>query len=277
MGRVEGKVGFITGAARGQGRAHAVRLAQEGADIIGIDVCERVGTTIYPPSTPEDLEETVRLVEKQGQKMLARQADVRDYPAVKAAVDDGVAEFGRLDIVAASAGIVTYGLTEELEEHVWQDMVDVNLTGVWHTCKAAIPHLIAGARGGSIIITTSIAGLKGVPLCAHYTAAKHGAVGLMKTMVNELGQHSIRVNTLHPTNVNTDMFHNDETYRLFLPDSPNPNREDATAAAYGMHVLPIPWVEPEDLANALLFLASDEARFITGATLPIDAGVLQKF
>jgi (+)-trans-carveol dehydrogenase len=277
MGRVEGKVAFITGAARGQGRSHAVRLAEEGADIIGIDACGRVGTTSYPPSTSADLEETVRLVEKHGRQMVATEADVRNYDDLKAALDDGVRELGRLDIVAANAGIVTYGPAHELEEHVWQEMIDVNLTGVWHTCKAAIPHLISGDRGGSIIITTSISGLTGLPNVAHYVASKHGCVGLMKTLVNELGRYSIRVNTLHPTNVNTDMFHNDETYRLFQPDSPNPTREAATEAAYGMHVLPIPWVEPGDLANALLFLASDEARYITGATLPVDAGALQKF
>jgi (+)-trans-carveol dehydrogenase len=277
MGRVEGKVAFITGAARGQGRAHAVRLAEEGSDIIGIDVCGRVGTTTYPPATVDDLEETVRLVEKHGRRMVAHQADVRNYDDLKAALDEGVQELGRLDIVAANAGIVTYGPTEELEEHVWQEMIDVNLTGVWHTCKAAIPHLIAGGRGGSIIITTSISGLMGLPNVSHYVASKHGCVGLMKSMVNELGQHSIRVNTLHPTNVNTDMFHNEETYGLFQPGNPNPTREAATEAALGMHVLPIPWVEPIDLANALLFLASDEARYITGATLPVDAGALQKF
>lgn len=276
MGRVEGRVALITGAARGQGRSHAVRLAEEGADIIGVDACARVGSTIYDPSTVDDLNETVRLVEKTGKQMIAGQVDVRDISSLREFVEGGVETLGRLDIVAANAGIVTYGRTHELTEEVWQEMIDVNLTGVWHTCKVAIPHMLAGGCGGSIIITTSIAALKGLPNTAHYSASKHGAVGLMKAMVNDYGSYSIRVNTLHPTNVNTHMLHNPGTYSLFVPDKDDVSRDEAMAVAPAMHALPTPYVEPIDMANALLFLASDEARYVTGAMLPIDAGALQR-
>lgn len=206
MGRVAGKVAFITGAARGQGRAHAVRLAQEGADIIAIDICDKVGTSVAEPSTPEDLAETVRLVEAEDRRIIATQADVRDYGALKAAVDAGVAELGRLDIVCANAGMWNYSLLEDFAEDAWQEVIDINLTGPWHTAKAAIPHLRAGGRGGSIIITSSAAGLKAYAHCGPYVAAKHGVVGLMRTLAVELAPASIRANSIHPTNVDTALF-----------------------------------------------------------------------
>jgi (+)-trans-carveol dehydrogenase len=204
-GRVEGKVAFITGAARGQGRSHAVRLAQEGADIIAVDLCDQVDSVPYPMATPEDLADTVKQVEALDRRIVATQADVRDYGAVKQALDDGVAQLGRLDIVSANAGIASFGRAEELPEQTWQDMIDTNLTGVWHAAKAAIPHLIAGGRGGSIVLTSSAAGLKAYANVAHYVSAKHGVVGLMRTLALELAPHMIRVNSLHPTQVDTDM------------------------------------------------------------------------
>jgi (+)-trans-carveol dehydrogenase len=275
-GRVAGKVAFITGAARGQGRSHAIRLAQEGADIIAIDVCEDIETVPYGGATEADLAETVKEVEALDRRIVAQKADVRDYAGLKKALDDGVAQLGRLDIVSANAGIFSFGPAAELTEEQWGQMIDINLSGVWRTCKAAIPHLIEGGRGGSIIITSSTAGIKGGPNHAHYVSAKHGVVGLMRTLALELAPHSIRVNSLHPTTVDTDMIQNDALYRLFLPAAEHPTREEFAAVSQGMQALPIPWVDPVDISNALLFLASDEARYITGVTLPVDAGTTQK-
>ncbi len=275
-GRLEGKIAFITGAARGQGRSHAIRLAQEGADIIAVDICRQVDSVPYPMATPEDLAETVRQVEALDRRIVASQADVRDYDAVKAAVDAGVAELGHLDIVSANAGISSVGRADELPEQTWRDMIDTNLTGVWHAAKAAIPHLKAGGRGGAIILTSSAAGLMAMENIAHYVSAKHGVVGLMRTLALELAPFSIRVNSLHPTTVNTDMIQNEATYALFRPDLEHPTVEDATDTFLMLNALPVRWVEPIDISNALLFLASDEARYITGVTLPIDAGCVIK-
>jgi (+)-trans-carveol dehydrogenase len=275
-GRVEGKVAFITGAARGQGRSHAVRLAEEGADIIAVDICAQIGSVPYEMATPADLAETVREVEALDRRIVAAEADVRDYAALKAALDDGVAQLGGLDIVSANAGIASFAPAADLEEATWQDMIDVNLTGVWHAAKAAIPHLIAGGRGGSIVLTSSTAGLVALPNMAHYVAAKHGVVGLMRTLALELAPHSIRVNSVHPTGVNTPMVQNEPTMRVFLPGVENPTAEQYAEAMGALNALPIPWVEPRDVSNAVLFLASDEARYITGVTLPVDAGSTQK-
>jgi (+)-trans-carveol dehydrogenase len=274
-GRVAGKVAFITGAARGQGRSHAIRLAEEGADIIAVDVCEEVPTVPYPGATPADLAETARQVEALDRRIIARQADVRDYAGLKAALDDGVAELGRLDIVCANAGIFSHAPTVELTEEQWGTMIDINLSGVWRTCKAAAPHLIEGGNGGSVIITSSVAGLKGQPQFGHYVAAKHGLVGLMRTLALELAPHSIRVNTVHPGNVNTPMVQNEDLYRLFLPDSPNPTREQFEQRLSGARtMLPAPYAEAADISNAVVFLASDEGRYITGVALPIDLGAM---
>ena len=276
-GRVEGKVAFITGAARGQGRSHAVRLAQEGADIIAVDVCQQIRGVPFPMSTPDDLKKTVRLVEEQDRRIVAAQADVRDYAALKAAVDDGVAKLGRLDIVVANAGSGNGGKPlAETDEQTWQDMIDVNLTGVWLTTKAAIPHMIAGGRGGSIVLTSSVGGLKAHPNVGNYVAAKHGVVGIMRTLALELAQHRIRVNSVHPTQVNTPMVMNESTFRMFRPDLENPTRDDFAPISQMINVLPVPWVEPEDISNAVLFLSSEEGRYITGVPLPIDAGALIK-
>ncbi|MDH6245040.1 mycofactocin-coupled SDR family oxidoreductase [Mycobacterium sp. OTB74] len=277
-GRVEGKVAFITGAARGQGRSHAIRLAQEGADIIAVDVCGPISAdSQIAPSTPDDLAQTVDLVKGLGRRIIAEQVDVRDFDALKAAVDSGVEQLGRLDIVCANAGIGNGGQTlDKTSEEDWDDMIGVNLSGVWKTVKAAVPHLISQGQGGSIILTSSVGGLKAYPHTGHYIAAKHGVVGLMRTFAIELGQHSIRVNSVHPTNVNTPMFMNEGTMKLFRPDLTNPGPEDLKVAAQFMHVLPIGWVEPEDISNAVLFLASDESRYITGLPMTVDAGSMLK-
>jgi SDR family mycofactocin-dependent oxidoreductase len=275
-GRVEGKVAFITGAARGQGRSHAIRLAEEGADIIAVDIADQVTSVPYPMATPEDLAETVKEVEAMDRRIVATQADVRDYAGLKQALDDGVTQLGRLDIVCANAGISSFGRADELDETTWQDMIDINLTGMWHACKATIPHLVDGGRGGSIVITSSDAGLKGYQNLAHYVSAKHGVVGLMRTLALELAPHFIRVNSLHPSTVDTGMIQNEATYRLFRPDLDNPGRQELADAGTAINALPVPWLEPTDISNAVLFLASDEARYITGVTLPVDAGFLVK-
>ena len=272
-GRVEGKVAFITGAARGQGRSHAVRLAQEGADIIAIDICKPFESVSTQPSRPEDLAETTDLVKGHNRRIFTAEVDVRDFDALKAAVDAGVEQLGRLDIVVANAGIGSGGDTlDETNERDWNETIDVNLSGVWKTVKAGVPHLLAGARGGSIILTSSTGGLKAYSHFGHYVAAKHGVVGLMRAFAVELGQHMIRVNSVHPTHVNTPMVMNEANYRLFRPDLGNPGRADIAPICQTFHTLPIPWVEPEDISNAVLFLASDESRYVTGVTLPIDAG-----
>ena len=276
-GRVEGKVAFITGAARSQGRSHALRLAQEGADIIAVDVCAPIGSIgMYPPATDEDLAETVRQVEALDRRIVATKADVRDSAAMKAAVDDGVAQLGRLDIVLGNAGVFEIQPALELSDEAWREMIDINLTGVWNTCKVALPHLIEGGRGGSIVLTSSTAGLKGTPNTIHYTAAKHGVVGVMRTLANEFAQHSIRVNSVHPTGVDTVMIQNEKTWGLFAPGDPAPSREKAAPIFESTNALPVPWVEPVDISNAILFLVSDEARYITGVTLPVDAGYTVK-
>jgi SDR family mycofactocin-dependent oxidoreductase len=275
-GRVEGKVAFITGAARGQGRSHAVRLAQEGADIVAVDACAPISSVDkYPLATKEDLDDTVAAVEALGRRIVARVADVRDADGLGGALEEGVSELGGLDIVVANAGIASYGMSWELTEEMWQQMLDVNLTGVWHTAKAAVPHLISRG-GGSMVFTSSIGGLKGIMQVAHYVSAKHGIVGLMRTMANELAGHRIRVNTVHPTNVDTDMIQNPGTWGMFAPGDPEPTRDKAMPGFMSLNALPVPWIESIDISNAVLFLASDEARFITGVTLPVDAGAAVK-
>jgi (+)-trans-carveol dehydrogenase len=275
-GRVAGKVAFITGAARSQGRSHAIRLAQEGADIIAVDIAGPVDSvTAYPMATEEDLAETVRQVEALDRRIVARKADVRDPQALRAALDDGVAQLGKLDIVCANAGIFQTQPSLGLEDKDWQETIDINLTGVWNTVKAALPHLIAN-NGGSIILTSSVAGLKGVPNAINYAAAKHGVIGIMRTVALEFAQHGIRANSVHPTSVDTIMVQNESVWGLFDPANPHPTRESAEPIFTTTNTLPVPWVEPIDISNAVLFLASDEARYITGVTLPVDAGAMIK-
>ena len=277
MGKLEEKVAFITGAARSQGRSHAVRLAQEGADIIAVDLAGPVPSiSSYPPATEEDLAETVRQVEALDRRIVARKADVRDAGALRAAVDEGVAQLGRLDIVLGNAGVFDSAPALEVTDDAWREMIDINLTGVWNTCKVALPHLLQGGRGGAIVLTSSTAGLKGIPNTVHYTAAKHGVVGIMRTLANEFAQHSIRVNTVHPTAVDTVLIQNEKTWGLFVPDDPAPSREKAEPIFASTNALPVPWVDPVDISNAILFLVSDEARYVTGVTLPVDAGYTLK-
>lgn len=271
-GRMEGKVAFVTGAARGQGRAHAVRLAQEGADVIAVDVCASLpSVSTYPGATLEDLDATVAQVRGLGRRIVASVTDVRDGDGLAKALDAGVAELGGLDTVVANAGIASFGDSGAITDSMWQEMLDVNLTGVWHTARAAVPHL-RRRGGGSMVFTSSIGGLKGIMNVGHYVATKHGLVGLMRTMANELGPQRIRVNTVNPTNVDTHMIQNPGTYALFAPDDPDPTREKAMDGFRSLNAMPVPWVEVEDIANAVLFLASDEARYVTGVTLPVDAG-----
>jgi SDR family mycofactocin-dependent oxidoreductase len=274
--RLAGKVALITGAARGIGRAQAVRFAREGADIIGLDVCGPVDTVVIPSSTPDDLDETARLVSGTGARIVTEIVDIRDPAPLKEAVDRGVTAFGGLDIVCATAGITSRGFATEMTEATWQTMLDVNLSGVWRTCKVTAPHLIA--RGaGSVILVSSIAGMRGLVGVTHYTAAKHGVVGLMRTLANELAPHGIRVNSVHPTNVDTPMIQNEAVSSAFRPDLDRaPTTDEFAAAARTMNMLDTPWVEPLDVANACLFLASDEARYITAVTLPVDAGSTQR-
>ncbi|MBB5160574.1 mycofactocin-coupled SDR family oxidoreductase [Mycobacterium sp. AZCC_0083] len=267
MGKLDGKVAFITGAGRGQGRAHAVRLAADGADIIGLDICADVDSIDYPQSRPEDLDETARLVEKEGRRIVARQADVRDADAVEQVVADGLEEFGRLDIVIANAGVVRLSPGGDRRQ-TFRNIVDVNLFGVWNTVEAALPSLIDGGRGGSIVITSSSAGLKGTGTDRAggqaYTASKRGLVGLMQVWANEYAQYSIRVNTIHPTGVATGMVMNETMAALFEAGD--------TAVSAMQNALPIPVLAPEDIANAVAFLVSEEAKFITGTAWPLDAG-----
>ena len=272
MGLLDGKVAFITGAARGQGRSHALTLAREGADIIAVDICRQAQTVPYPMATPDDLAETVKEVEALDRRIIASEVDVRDLTALTAAVNDGVTELGRLDIVLANAGISTPAPTLEMDEQVWDEMIEINLTGQWKTIRAAVPHIIAGGRGGSVVITSSLAAIYANENTAHYSAAKAGLVMLMKVLAKELGPQSIRVNTIHPTTVATDMILNEPTYRLFRPDLENPTREDFEVAARTLNKLPIAAIAPADISNAILYLVSDAGRYVTGTTHVVDAG-----
>ncbi len=275
-GKLAGKVAFITGVARGMGRSHAVRLAGEGADIIGLDLVEQVASVTYPMATPADLDETVRLVEEAGGRIVVTTGDVRKPGDVDAALAAGLAAFGRVDIVIANAGIASFCPSWQMSEQMWQDMIDINLTGVFHTVKSAIPSMIEAGRGGSIFLISSVAGIKGIRNLIHYSSAKHGLVGMMQGLCNELAEYNIRVNTIHPTSVSTPMVINDVTFRAFRPDLVDPSEDDIREAMLGQNALPIPYVEAIDVSNAILFLASDEARYITGVSLPIDGGSLVK-
>ncbi|MFI7667709.1 mycofactocin-coupled SDR family oxidoreductase [Nocardia sp. NPDC049526] len=276
MGRVEGKVAFVTGAARGQGRSHAVKLAEEGADIIAVDICRDIESIQYSLSRPEDLEETTRLVEKTGRRIIAEQADVRDRAQLAAAIERGIAEFGHLDIVVAQAGIA--GMKGEPQWQAWTDVIDTNLIGVINAVQAALPHLGAGA---SIIATGSTAALMDFskvdqpgkdPGGVAYMVAKR----LLSQYIHEIATHlapsSIRANVVHPTNCDTPMLHSEPMYRSFRPDLEHPTRADAEPAFFVQQAMPVPYVDPEEISNAVLFLASDESRFITGTQLRVDAG-----
>lgn len=275
MKSLDGRVAFITGVARGQGRSHAIRLAAEGADIIGVDICADIASNGYPMASTDELDETVALVEAQGAKMLASVADVRDFHALDAALTAGVEHFGRLDIVCANAGIASMAfreLTIDEELAMWTDVIDVNLVGSFHTARAAVPHLIAGERGGSIVFTSSTAGLRGFGGMQGgglgYAASKHGIVGLMRTLSNALAPYSIRVNTVHPTAVNT-MMANNPAMAAFLENYPD-------GGPHLQNPMPVGMLEPEDISAAIAYLVSDAAKYVTGVTFPVDAGFCNK-
>lgn len=272
MGKLDGKVAFISGAARGQGRSHALRLAQEGADIIAVDTSQQVQTVPYDTARADDLAETVRQVEALDRRIIASDVDVRDLAGLTTAADEGVAALGRLDIVLANAGISTMAPTLEMSADMWQTMIDINLTGAWKTLRAAVPHIVAGGRGGAVVITSSLAALWVNENIAHYTAAKTGLIGLMKVLAKELAPQNIRVNSVHPTTVATEMILNDATYRLFRPDLDDPSRADFEEAARQLNKLPVSMVEASDISEAVLYLVSDSGRYITGNTHAIDAG-----
>ncbi|KAA9156567.1 mycofactocin-coupled SDR family oxidoreductase [Amycolatopsis acidicola] len=275
MGRVAGRVALITGAARGQGRAHAVRLAQEGADIVAVDLCRDQPALRYGQGTPGDLAETARLVEKEGRRIIARAGDVRDQATLDAVVAEALGEFGRIDVLVSNAGIANQGAAHELTDKQWDDILGTNLVGAFHAAKAVIPAMLA-QRAGSIVFVSSTVGLRGVPGMAHYGASKHGIQGLMLSLANELGPSGIRVNSVNPGTVNTPMAMNDTLLKMFIPEVDDPTPEDA-AKAYGtLTLLPAPWVEPEDVSNAVLWLASDEARYVSGVAIPVDAGQLAR-
>ncbi|KHJ71019.1 mycofactocin-coupled SDR family oxidoreductase [Rhodococcus sp. Chr-9] len=275
-GRVQGKVAFITGAARGQGREHAVRLAEEGADIIAVDICQNISTIGYPMATREELDETAELVKNLGQKVVAFEADVRDVDALRAAVATGVSELGRIDTVVCNAGILGHVNGWEIPPEAWKDTIDVCLTGVYNTCQATIPQLLKQGDGGSIVMTGSRAASKGLRNLGHYDAAKHGVVGLMRAMANELAEESIRVNVVNPHAVDTIMVHNPDAYKVFAPHIENPTREDAGAAFRTLNAMPVDFIDAREISQAVLWLASDESRFVTGQTLGVDLGAVIK-
>jgi SDR family mycofactocin-dependent oxidoreductase len=274
MRRLEGKVAFITGAARGQGRSHAVRFAEEGASVVALDICDQIPTVFYPMATKSDLDETKAMVEAVGGKIITEIADVRDRGQVLAAYAAGIREFGKIDIVLPNAGIMPLMGPGE-QEQAWHDGIATLLTGVWNTMDVAIPGMIERGRGGAIIITSSSAGLSSIglntsPGQAAYSAGKHGVVGLMRLYASQLAKHSIRVNTVHPTGVNTPMVVNAE-YAAFAEAYP----EIAGSPNY-QNPMPVQLVEPVDISNAMVYLASDEARYVTGVTFPVDAGYLNR-
>lgn len=277
MGSLDGKVAFITGAARGQGRSHALRLAAEGADIIALDIGRHAFETVeYPVGTGAELDETVAEVEALGRRAVKGLADVRDLAQVQTVVDAGLDRLGRIDIVCANAGIGSFVSSMEMSAQQWQEMIDVNLTGVFHTVRAAVPSMIERGEGGSLVLTSSTAGLIAFAHTAHYTAAKHGVIGLMKTLALELGQHGIRVNAVCPTTVNTPMIANAPTFELFRPDITAPTAEDVREPFAALNILDVPWIEPEDVSEAIVWLCSDAARSVTGVALPVDAGNIVK-
>jgi SDR family mycofactocin-dependent oxidoreductase len=269
MGELDNKVALVTGAARGQGRSHCVALAEAGADIIAIDICADIDSIPYPLASKEDLDETARLVAEKGRRISTYAADVRQLADLEAAVAGGIGQLGEIDIVVANAGVVALGVADPKNEQVYRDIVETNLFGAWNTIAATVPSIIRKGVGGSIILTSSVQGLigrggDGSAAVFAYAASKHGLVGLMKSAANAYGDHSIRVNTVHPTGVATPMIMNEHMARM--------QAEGTTSKGMGGNMLPVPWVEAEDITNAVMWLVSDKARYITGVALPVDAG-----
>ncbi len=271
-----GKVAFITGVARGQGRSHALEFARLGADIGGLDLCGPIPTVPYALASASDLKQSAQGIESLGRQAVLRVADVRDPAAVGAVVAEVLESLGRIDVVITNAGVFSVADPMTLSPETWRDVLDVNLTGVWNTVQACLPAMVQSGRGGSIVMTSSIGGVQGLLHCPHYVASKHGVIGLMRALANELAPHRIRVNAVCPTNVNTPMIQNPANYRTFRPDLEDPGREDIIDVAASMHLLEVPWVEAEDVTAAVVWLASDAARYLTGVVLPVDAGLLEK-
>ena len=268
-----GQVAFISGAARGQGRSHAIRLAREGVRIIGFDLCGQIDTVPFDMTTPGDLEETQRRVKEVGGEMVAVQADVRDQREVDAALNAGLERFGQVDIVLANAGIIhDYKKTWQLDEEGFRNVLDVNIAGVWHTAKAAVPHMIERGEGGAIVMTGSAASIQGIPNLVGYVASKHAVLGMMRTMAKELGRYQIRVNAVMPGNCNTPMFDNDGIRALYVPDAENRDTETFLARAATMSPMRNPYVEPEDISEAIAYLVGPAGHLVTGAALPVDGG-----
>jgi SDR family mycofactocin-dependent oxidoreductase len=274
MGKLDGKVALITGGARGQGRSHALTLAGEGADIVVCDVASQLSTVPYPMATEADLNETARLIEGLNRRCIAVKADVRDSSQMQAVVERALSEFGKIDILIANAGILSYAPAWELTESQWDDVLDTNLKGVWLATRAVIPCMME-RHSGRIICIASAAGLHGFANLAHYTAAKHGVIGLVRALAIELAPHTITVNAVCPSVVNTDIVMNPETFRLFAGGK-DATLEEVTPIFQELNLLPIPWIEPQDVSHAVLWLASDDARYVTGVALPVDAGFLTK-
>ncbi|HEY2478634.1 MAG TPA: mycofactocin-coupled SDR family oxidoreductase [Solirubrobacterales bacterium] len=277
MSKLEGKVAFITGAARSQGRSHAVRLAEDGADIVAVDVCADLETVPYPLGTADELAETAKLVEAAGRRCVTATADIRSLEQLGAAVDLAKETFGRIDILVSNAGIWS-GSTDSwsLDEETWQTMIDINLTGQWKTAKAVVPTMIEGGTGGAITITSSSIGLKATTGNVHYTSAKHGVIGLVRTLAHELAPHDIRVNAVCPTTVNSPMITNDALYSLFRPDLESPSLADAEPGLNDLNLLDVSMMEPAEVSAAISWLVSDDARYVTGIALPVDAGSTAK-
>lgn len=277
MTGLQGKVALITGGARGQGRAHALALAEAGADIVVIDACAPIDTAEYPMPTTDDLSRTAKDVEQLDRRVIARQVDIRDQAGLDAVVAEALDTLGGIDIVCANASIVSVGRSWEITDEQWQQTLDVDLTGTWRTVKTVVPSMIERGNGGSIIMTASVAGTQGMPNLGAYVAAKHGVMGLMKTMANELGQYGIRVNAVQPGVIRTPIVEgNTALLRLFRPDLAHPVMADAEAGFRSINSLPVAWLEPDDVSGAVLFLASDAARHVTGITIPVDAGCINK-
>lgn len=271
MGMFDGKVVLITGGARGQGREHAVRFAQEGADIAACDINAQLDSVPYPMSGVDDLSETARLVEEQDRRCLIDTVDVRDARGVEAFVEKTRSEFGRIDILLANAGIFTFSTIAEMPDEKWQQMIDTNLTGVFHAMRAVLPTMLEQGSG-RIVATSSVAGKMGFPHVGHYSATKWAIIGLVKSLAREVADRGITVNAVCPTTVNTTMIQNESAYRLFLPDTEHPTKDEAAEAFKTLNAIPLPWVEPRDVTDAMVFLCSDGARSITGETIAVAAG-----
>lgn len=271
MGKLDGKVAMITGGARGQGRSHAIKLAKEGADIVICDICTDIATVEYPLGSEAQLSETVRLVEEQGRRCIAVKADVRDLKQIQAVADQAITVFGKIDILCANAGIGSHGIVAEMSEEVWKDTIDVNLTGVFNAMRAVLPHMIK-QKYGRIVATSSMAARAGYQNIAHYVASKWGILGLVKSAAKEVAAMGITVNAVCPGSINTDLIQNEATYRIFCPELENPTKEDALPIFQSLNAIPIPWMEPEEVSNAILFLVSEDARYITGEAIHVAAG-----